>query len=136
MISLDSVSAIIWQFYLDGLHICILDEKKELKRKEDMGTPKAWRRFIIDLRESEEVWEECRQDLAGRLNLWVRRGEAAGGRGEWKGQEARRKNSNQEEGTKNAGHQESGRAKWWSYMRARGLGGGKPNAVPGLQSSG
>lgn len=56
-----------------------------------MGTPKAWRRFIIDLRESEEVWEECRQDLAGRLNLWVRRGEAAGGRGEWKGQEARRK---------------------------------------------
>lgn len=45
------------------------------------------------------------------------------------------KNSNQEEGTKNVGHQESGRAKWWSYMRARELGGGKPNAVPGLQSS-
>lgn len=51
-----------------------------------------------------------------------------------RGQE--KKNSNQEEGTKNVGHQESGRAKWWSYMRARELGGGKPNAVPGLQSSG
>jgi hypothetical protein len=60
-----------------------LNEKK-IKRKEDMSTPKLWRRFVIGMGGGDKrkrCLEESRLDLVSRLSWWAMRWESGKAKG-------------------------------------------------------